>query len=33
VLGELLAREEESTRLRSQIERLRRSDLDLERRH
>ena len=33
VLGDLLAREEESTRLRSQIERLRRSDLDLERRH
>jgi outer membrane protein assembly factor BamD (BamD/ComL family) len=32
VLGDLLAREEESTRLRAQIERLRRTDLDLERR-
>jgi TolA-binding protein len=32
VLGDLLAREEESARLKSQIERLRRTDLDLERR-
>jgi outer membrane protein assembly factor BamD (BamD/ComL family) len=32
VLADLLAREEESTRLRAQIERLRRTDLDLERR-
>jgi outer membrane protein assembly factor BamD (BamD/ComL family) len=32
VLGDLLAREEETARLRSQIERLRRTDLDLERR-
>lgn len=32
VLGDLLAKEEESTRLKSQIERLRRIDLDLERR-
>lgn len=32
VLRELLAREEESARLKAQIERLRRTDLDLERR-
>jgi tetratricopeptide (TPR) repeat protein len=32
VLADLLAREEESARLRAQIERLRRTDLDLERR-
>jgi tetratricopeptide (TPR) repeat protein len=32
VLEDLLAREEESARLRAQIERLRRTDLDLERR-
>lgn len=32
VLGELLAREDEAARLRSQIERLRRTDLELERR-
>lgn len=32
VLGDLLAREEEAARLRSQIEKLRRTDLDLERR-
>jgi len=33
VLADLLAREDESARLRAQIERLRRTDLDLERRH
>jgi tetratricopeptide (TPR) repeat protein len=33
VLGDLQAREEESARLRSQIEQLRRTDLELERRH
>lgn len=33
VLTDLLAREDESARLRAQIERLRRTDLDLERRH
>jgi len=33
VLGDLLAREDESTHLRSQIERLRRTDLELELRH
>ena len=32
VLGDLLAREDESARLRAQIEQLRRTDLDLERR-
>ncbi|MGH7420700.1 MAG: tetratricopeptide repeat protein, partial [Candidatus Rokuibacteriota bacterium] len=32
VVGDLLAREEEATRLKTQIERLRRTDLDLERR-
>ncbi len=32
VLGDLLAREEETTRLKTQLERLRRTDLDLERR-
>ena len=32
VLGDLLAREEETTRVKIQLERLRRTDLDLERR-
>jgi hypothetical protein len=32
VIADLIAREEEATRLKSQIERLRRTDLDLERR-
>jgi len=32
VLGDLLAREEETARVKTQIERLRRTDLDLERR-
>lgn len=33
VLADLLAREDEATGLKTQIERLRRTDLDLERRH
>jgi outer membrane protein assembly factor BamD (BamD/ComL family) len=33
VLADLIAREDEAARLRTQIERLRRTDLDLERRH
>jgi tetratricopeptide (TPR) repeat protein len=33
VLGDLLAREEETARVKTQLERLRRTDLDLERRH
>lgn len=33
VLADLIAREDESARLKTQIERLRRTDLDLERRH
>jgi hypothetical protein len=33
VLGDLLAREDETTRVKTQLERLRRTDLDLERRH
>jgi len=32
VLGDLLAREEETARVKIQLERLRRTDLDLERR-
>ncbi|HKA63786.1 MAG TPA: tetratricopeptide repeat protein [Methylomirabilota bacterium] len=33
VLADLIAREDEAARLKTQIERLRRTDLDLERRH
>jgi hypothetical protein len=33
VLADLIAREDEAARLKAQIERLRRTDLDLERRH
>lgn len=33
VLGDLLAREDEIARVKTQLERLRRTDLDLERRH
>jgi tetratricopeptide (TPR) repeat protein len=33
VLGDLLAREDETARVKTQLERLRRTDLDLERRH
>lgn len=33
VLGDLLAHEEETARVKTQLERLRRTDLDLERRH
>lgn len=33
VLGDLLAREDETVRVKTQLERLRRTDLDLERRH